>query len=174
MLQEKPAKIMNSFLGLGQSLSYPPCQDTRTNNECNSRPTTGTDVQQCPNQPAAEPSASPAVRSELVVCPDAEGGGRGVRLASVPAAPSGATMAGLPRLIAQRLAALKRKVDPLQPCRLRRCCANNLTVTASGGIPGAIGIMSASHYVTGSEVHAGDRVRYKGESGNIVFVSDGE
>jgi hypothetical protein len=83
-------------------------------------------------------------------------------------------MAGLPRLIAQRLAALKRKVDPLQPCRLRRCCANNLTVTASGGIPGAIGIMSASHYVTGSEVHAGDRVRYKGESGNIVFVSDGE
>ena len=34
--------------------------------------------------------------------------------------------------------------------------------------------MSASHYFNGSEVHAGDRVRYKGESGNIVFVSDGD
>ena len=34
--------------------------------------------------------------------------------------------------------------------------------------------MSASHYLNGTEVHAGDRVRYKGESGNIVFVSDGD
>lgn len=34
--------------------------------------------------------------------------------------------------------------------------------------------MSASRYVNGTEVHAGDRVRYKGEAGSIVFVSDGE
>lgn len=34
--------------------------------------------------------------------------------------------------------------------------------------------MSASHYFTGAEVHAGDRVRYKGEAGNVVFVSDGD
>jgi len=34
--------------------------------------------------------------------------------------------------------------------------------------------MSASHYFGGSEVHAGDRVRYQGESGKIVFVSDGD
>ena len=38
----------------------------------------------------------------------------------------------------------------------------------------AAGIMSASHYLNGSEIHAGDRVRYKGESGDIVFVSDGD
>ena len=30
------------------------------------------------------------------------------------------------------------------------------------------------HYLTGEEVHAGDRVRYKGNSGNIAFVSDGD
>ncbi len=30
------------------------------------------------------------------------------------------------------------------------------------------------HYLTGGEVHAGDRVRYKGTSATIAFVSDGE
>lgn len=30
------------------------------------------------------------------------------------------------------------------------------------------------HYLTGGAVHAGDRVRYRGESGRIVVVSDGE
>ena len=29
------------------------------------------------------------------------------------------------------------------------------------------------HYTTGEEVHAGDRVQYKGTFGTIVFVSDG-
>ena len=43
-----------------------------------------------------------------------------------------------------------------------------------GGTVWATGFMSASRYLNGTEVHAGDRVRYKGESGQIVFVSDGE
>ncbi len=30
------------------------------------------------------------------------------------------------------------------------------------------------HYLTGEEVHAGDRVRYKGTAASVVFVSDGE
>lgn len=30
------------------------------------------------------------------------------------------------------------------------------------------------HYLNGNEVHAGDRVRYKGAAANVVFVSDGE
>ena len=30
------------------------------------------------------------------------------------------------------------------------------------------------YYLAGGQVHAGDRVRYKGESGKIVFVTDGE
>ncbi len=30
------------------------------------------------------------------------------------------------------------------------------------------------HYLTGGEVHAGDRVRYKGNAANVAFVSDGE
>ena len=29
-------------------------------------------------------------------------------------------------------------------------------------------------YIGGGEVHAGDRVRYKGVAGHVVFVSDGE
>ena len=29
------------------------------------------------------------------------------------------------------------------------------------------------HYLTGEEVHAGDRVQYNGTFGTIVFVSDG-
>jgi hypothetical protein len=29
-------------------------------------------------------------------------------------------------------------------------------------------------YLTGQKVHAGDRVRYKGETATVVFVSDGE
>lgn len=36
--------------------------------------------------------------------------------------------------------------------------------------------MSANfpHYLTGQEIHAGDRVRFKGNAGNIAFVSDGK
>jgi hypothetical protein len=30
------------------------------------------------------------------------------------------------------------------------------------------------HYITGDDVHAGDRVRYREQSGTIVFVSDGD
>jgi hypothetical protein len=30
------------------------------------------------------------------------------------------------------------------------------------------------HYLNGGEVHAGDRVRYKGASAKVVFVSDGD
>ena len=30
------------------------------------------------------------------------------------------------------------------------------------------------HYMDGPSVHAGDRVRYKGASARVVFVSDGE
>jgi hypothetical protein len=30
------------------------------------------------------------------------------------------------------------------------------------------------HYLTGDEVHAGDRVRYKGTAATVAFVSDGE
>jgi hypothetical protein len=30
------------------------------------------------------------------------------------------------------------------------------------------------HYQTGGEVHAGDRVRYKGTAATVAFVSDGE
>lgn len=30
------------------------------------------------------------------------------------------------------------------------------------------------HYLTGEEVHAGDRVRYNGGYATVVFVSDGE
>jgi hypothetical protein len=30
------------------------------------------------------------------------------------------------------------------------------------------------HYLTGEEVHAGDRVRYKGEAATVAFVTDGE
>jgi hypothetical protein len=30
------------------------------------------------------------------------------------------------------------------------------------------------HYLTGGEVHAGDRVRYKGTSATVAFISDGE
>jgi plastocyanin len=30
------------------------------------------------------------------------------------------------------------------------------------------------HYITGAEIHAGDRVRFRETSGNIVFVSDGD
>jgi hypothetical protein len=33
---------------------------------------------------------------------------------------------------------------------------------------------NSPHYLTGREVHAGDRVRYKGVSANVVFVSDGD
>jgi hypothetical protein len=51
---------------------------------------------------------------------------------------------------------------------------NKPTFCALGGGVRAIGIMSASHYFSGIEVHVGDRVRYKGESGHIVFVSDGD
>jgi hypothetical protein len=29
-------------------------------------------------------------------------------------------------------------------------------------------------YLSGGEVHAGDRVRYKGNAANVVFVSDGD
>ena len=29
-------------------------------------------------------------------------------------------------------------------------------------------------YLTGQKVHAGDRVRYKGEAATVVFVTDGE
>jgi len=29
-------------------------------------------------------------------------------------------------------------------------------------------------YITGEEVHAGDRVRYKGSFSTVVFVSDGD
>ena len=32
----------------------------------------------------------------------------------------------------------------------------------------------ALHYITGEEVHAGDRVQHEGTYGTIVFVSDGE
>ncbi len=36
--------------------------------------------------------------------------------------------------------------------------------------------MSANlpHYITGEEIHAGDRVHYREQAGNIVFVSDGD
>jgi hypothetical protein len=30
------------------------------------------------------------------------------------------------------------------------------------------------HYMSGGEVQVGDRIRYKGVAGNVVFVSDGE
>ncbi len=30
------------------------------------------------------------------------------------------------------------------------------------------------HYLTGETVHAGDRIRYKGTSATVAFVSDGE
>jgi hypothetical protein len=30
------------------------------------------------------------------------------------------------------------------------------------------------HYLTGEDVHAGDRVRYNGSFATVVFVSDGE
>ncbi len=30
------------------------------------------------------------------------------------------------------------------------------------------------HYVSGEEVHAGDRVQHKGDYATVVFVSDGE
>ncbi len=30
------------------------------------------------------------------------------------------------------------------------------------------------YYLTGGKVHAGDRVRYKGTTATVVFVSDGE
>jgi len=30
------------------------------------------------------------------------------------------------------------------------------------------------HYATGEQVHAGDRVRYKGTTVTVAFVSDGE
>jgi hypothetical protein len=30
------------------------------------------------------------------------------------------------------------------------------------------------HYLTGEEVHAADRVQYRGEYATVVFVSDGE
>ncbi len=30
------------------------------------------------------------------------------------------------------------------------------------------------HYLTGGEVHAGDRVRYKDTAATVVFVTDGE
>ena len=30
------------------------------------------------------------------------------------------------------------------------------------------------HYLTGGEVRAGDRVRYKGSSAHVLFVSDGD
>ncbi len=30
------------------------------------------------------------------------------------------------------------------------------------------------YYLGGGEVHAGDRVRYKGNAANVVFVSDGD
>ena len=30
------------------------------------------------------------------------------------------------------------------------------------------------HYLNGGEVHAGDRVRYKGASAKVLFVSDGD
>jgi hypothetical protein len=30
------------------------------------------------------------------------------------------------------------------------------------------------HYLSGGEVHVGDRVRYKGTSANVVFVTDGD
>jgi hypothetical protein len=30
------------------------------------------------------------------------------------------------------------------------------------------------HYLTGEEVHAGDRVQYRGEFATVVFVSNGE
>jgi len=30
------------------------------------------------------------------------------------------------------------------------------------------------HYLNGEGIHVGDRVRYKGTAGNIVFISDGE
>ncbi len=30
------------------------------------------------------------------------------------------------------------------------------------------------HYLTGEEVHAGDRIQYKGNYGTVVFVSNGE
>jgi hypothetical protein len=29
------------------------------------------------------------------------------------------------------------------------------------------------HYVSGEEIHAGDRIQYKGTYGMVVFVSDG-
>lgn len=32
----------------------------------------------------------------------------------------------------------------------------------------------ALHYLTGEEVHAGDRVQYRGSYATVVFVSDGE
>jgi len=32
----------------------------------------------------------------------------------------------------------------------------------------------AFHYITGEEIHAGDRVQYKGTYARVVFVSDGE
>jgi len=35
-------------------------------------------------------------------------------------------------------------------------------------------IVSHLHYLSGAEVHAGDRVRYQDEAGTVVFVSDGE
>ncbi len=34
-------------------------------------------------------------------------------------------------------------------------------------------LANAPHYISGGEVHAGDRVRYKGTACNVVFVSDG-
>lgn len=34
--------------------------------------------------------------------------------------------------------------------------------------------MSAIYYLTGEEVHAGDRVQHKGNYATVVFVSDGE
>jgi hypothetical protein len=39
-----------------------------------------------------------------------------------------------------------------------------------------IGFMIASHlhYFNGAEVHAGDRVRYHDQAGNVVVVSDGD
>lgn len=32
----------------------------------------------------------------------------------------------------------------------------------------------ALHYITGEDVHAGDRVQYRGTFATVVFVSDGE
>ncbi len=34
--------------------------------------------------------------------------------------------------------------------------------------------VSLPHYFGGGAVHPGDRVRYKDDSGNVVFVTDGE